>query len=207
MVILWIGNTIFNSDQGHSQRGGDWRSLSSPLPSEKPSPLDPPNEMTLCTGVYGEPPFWVPPPSFGKSTLLADSPIILFTSRFPWPSARIKVQLSNHHFFDKLKHLTFKEILKKKKKKNIKYSYYKRCIKSIWFHCCSMIDIYSIWRNYLTWSQFMLSKFNCNTLGWNTVPSFLYMIFSWPLYWAIDPQCVCMFLNRMHDLISSSQYM
>ena len=23
-------------------------------------------------------------------------------------------------------------------------------------------------------SRFMLSKFNCNTLGWNTVPSFLF---------------------------------
>ena len=26
--------------------------------------------------------------------------------------------------------------------------------------------------------DFFLSKFNYNTLGWNTVPSFLYMIFS-----------------------------
>ena len=30
------------------------------------------------------------------------------------------------------------------------------------------------------------------------------MIFSWPLYRAIDPQCVYMFLNRMHDPISYS---
>ena len=44
-------------------------------------------------------------------------------------------------------------------------------------------------------SRFMLSKFNCNTLGWNTLPSFLYMIFSWPLYQAIDPQCVYMWLS------------
>ena len=28
--------------------------------SEAQPPLSPPNETTLCTGVYGEPPFWVP---------------------------------------------------------------------------------------------------------------------------------------------------
>ena len=48
----------------------------------------------------------------------------------------------------------------------------------------------------------MLSKFNCNTLGWNTVPFVFINIFSRPLYRAIDPQCVCMFLYRMHGPIN-----
>ena len=48
--------------QWHSQRGaGGWLP-----PWQKLCPLSPPNEITLCTEVYGEPPFWVPvspPPS------------------------------------------------------------------------------------------------------------------------------------------------
>ena len=35
--------------------GGAWASS-----VRSPAPLRPPNEMTLCTGVFGEPPFWVP---------------------------------------------------------------------------------------------------------------------------------------------------
>ena len=36
------------------------------LLSQKPGPLRPPHEITLCTGVYGRLPFWVPvsPPEF-----------------------------------------------------------------------------------------------------------------------------------------------
>ena len=39
-----------------------------PPPSEAQPPLSPPNEMTLCTGFYGEPPFLSPvaAPSFWK---------------------------------------------------------------------------------------------------------------------------------------------
>ena len=50
----------------------------------------------------------------------------------------------------------------------------------------------------------MLPKFNCNTVGWRAVPFvFIYIyIFSQPLYRVIDPQCVYMFLYRMHGPIS-----
>ena len=34
--------------------------LSPSVRSSAPPPLSPPNEMTLCSGVYGEPPFKVP---------------------------------------------------------------------------------------------------------------------------------------------------
>ena len=40
-------------------------------------------------------------------------------------------------------------------------------------------------------SQFMLFKFNCNTLGWKTVPFIFINIFSLPLYRAIIAQYHC----------------
>ena len=47
------------------------------------------------------------------------------------------------------------------------------------------------------------SKFNRNTLGWKTVFFFIFAIVSWPLYRAIDPQCVYMSLYRIHWLSSN----
>ena len=65
--------------QWHSQRGGRGGG-DCPLWQKLCPPLAPPNEITLCTEVYGEPPFWVPvsppcsplspplpPPHFEKS--------------------------------------------------------------------------------------------------------------------------------------------
>ena len=47
------------------------------------------------------------------------------------------------------------------------------------FESCTGIFLEFFLSRYLPCgSQFMLSKFNCNTLGWNAVPSFLYIIFS-----------------------------
>ena len=75
--FFWIQ---IHSEQGRSQRRGAW------VPQDRspaPPPLSP-NEMTLCTGVYRKPPFWVPsgqppprallsPPHFKNSGYAPDS--------------------------------------------------------------------------------------------------------------------------------------
>ena len=53
--LSWV---IVCTHQWHSQ-GRGCRGQLSPCRNSAP-PLAPPNEITLCTEVYGEPPFWVP---------------------------------------------------------------------------------------------------------------------------------------------------
>ena len=66
-IILVPPLSSVNLKQGRSQRRSRAGGLE-PL-SQKPIPLEPPNEMTLSTGLYGEPPVWVPvshpPPPLG----------------------------------------------------------------------------------------------------------------------------------------------
>ena len=57
-IILVPPLSSVNLRRERSQRGSGLGGLS-PL-SQKPIPLEPSNEMTLSTGVYGEPPVWVP---------------------------------------------------------------------------------------------------------------------------------------------------
>ena len=73
-IILVPPLSSVNLLRERSQRGLGWGGLS-PL-SQKPIPLEPPNEMKLSRGVYGEPPVWVPVsprprwrPSFWKGWL------------------------------------------------------------------------------------------------------------------------------------------
>ena len=74
---IWAPTTALPEARGVAK---GLRNLS-PL-SQMPTPLEAPNEITLCTGVYGEPPFWVtvrpPPPPHCK-------PLILKTRVRPLP--------------------------------------------------------------------------------------------------------------------------